>query len=145
MRRFLIGVLCTVVCLALLAGCAQSTTVFKGSGEKETNITLRIVTMDNEKLFDDKVKIIDDEPTVYKALKAAADEKELTLDIVGEDTPDMMFLNGINDLLSENPDFWMYYINQNMAESGMGTQSVKDGDVVEFIYGDFNNGYVEVK
>ena len=62
-----------------------------------------------------------------------------------KNTPDKMFVNGIADLKSENPNFWMYYINQQMAALGIGTQEVADKDVLEFVYGDYNLGYVEVK
>lgn len=144
MKKVISIVLCLTVALMLFAGCASVAT-YNGSGDKATTVTLRIVTMDGEKLFDDKVKVVDDSPTVYMALKAAAEAKKLMLDVVDEQTPENMFLNGIGDLVSENPNFWMFYVNQALSELGMGTQALADNDVVEFIYGDYNNGYVSVK
>ena len=144
MKKIVSIVLIVAAMLALLAGCQASAATYAGSGEKETVATLRIVTMDGEKLYDGKVKVADDNPTVYMALKAAADEKGLTLDIMGEE-PDSMFLNGINDLMGQDPQYWMYYVNENMAEKGIGTQELAEGDLVEFIYGDYSKGYMKIK
>jgi hypothetical protein len=118
----------------------DGTAIYLGESAAITEVTLRIVTLDGEILFDGPVLVVDDKPTVYMALQAAAEAADLTLDVSG-DTVDMLFLNGINDLVSENPVFWMYYVNQNMAELGMGTQPIAQGDLVEFIYGDYNVGY----
>ncbi len=138
---------CLILALTLLftGAAAQSVTpVYLGDSAAITTVTLRVATLEGEILFDGPVAVVDDNPTVYMALKAAADAAGLTLDISGEDTPDMMFLNGVNDLISENPVFWMYYINQGMADLGMGTQPIADGDVVEFLYEDWAAGYVEI-
>ena len=147
MKKIIVrAVLCVMASVLLFAGCASaSVATYTGSGETQTTAMLRIVTMDGEKLFDDEVKVIDDNPTVYMALEAAAEAKELTLDIPDASTPESMFLNGINDLASEEPKYWMFYINKEMAAAGMGTQTFAEGDVIEFIYGDYNAGYVEVK
>jgi predicted phage tail protein len=32
-----------------------------------------------------------------------------------------------------------------MAELGMGTQHIAQGDLVEFIYGDYNVGYQDIQ
>ena len=126
------------------AAAPEGTAVYVGESAAITAVTLRVVTLDGEILFDGPVLVVDDNPTVYMALLAAADAAGLTLDVSG-DTADTMFLNGINDLVSENPAFWMYYINQAMAELGMGTQPIAQGDLVEFIYGDYNVGYQDIQ
>lgn len=128
--------------LTLFAGC-QSMATYTGDGDQATVATLRIVTMDGEKLYDGKVKVVDDSPTVYMALRAVSEEKDMPLDIMGEG--DSMFLNGVDDLVGQDPDYWMYYINKEMAANGIGTQALAEGDLVEFIYGDYNTGYVEIK
>lgn len=143
MKKIVSIVLLACVLLFILAGCQSAMATYTGSGDTKTVATVRIVTVEGEKLYDNKVKVIDDVPTVYMALKAAAEDKDLILDIMGED--DGMFLNGISDLIGEDPNYWMYYINQEMAMAGIGTQALHEGDVVEFIYGDYNAGYVEVK
>ena len=135
---------CLILALALLftGAAAQSTTpVYLGDSAAITTVTLRVYTLEDEILFDGPVMVVDDAPTVYMALKAAAEATGMTLAISGEETPDTMFLNGINDLISENPIFWMYYINQTAAEFGMGTQAIAEGDVIEFIYEDWAVGY----
>jgi len=119
--------------------------IYNGTETPEASVRLRIVTTDGEKLLDGMVVTVAEHPTVFQVLKAGLDAAGIPLELVDENTPDKMFVNGIADLKSENPDFWMYYINQQMAELGIGTQEVKNGDVVEFIYGDYNLGYVEVK
>ena len=144
----LFSLACMLAFAMLLSGCAAPAAevpTYTGTGTTQTSVTLRIVTMEGEKLFDGAVKVVDDNPTVYMALKAAADSAKITLEVVDEATPDSMFLNGINDLVSENPNYWMFYVNKEMAAMGMGTQAIANDDVVEFIYGDYNNGYVEVK
>ena len=136
-----------ILALALLftgAAAQSATPVYLGDSAAITTVTLRVATLEGEILFDGPVAIVDDNPTVYMALKAAAEAAGMTLDISGEETPDMMFLNGVNDLISENPVFWMYYVNQGMADLGMGTQPISDGDLVEFLYEDWAAGYVEV-
>jgi len=147
-KVLLLTLACMLAFTMLLSGCAAPAAdvpTYKGTGSTETTVTLRVVTMDGEKLYDGAAKVVDDNPTVYMALKAAADSAKMTLDIVDEATPESMFLNGINDLLSENPNYWMFYVNKEMAAMGMGTQTIANDDVVEFIYGDYNNGYVDVK
>ena len=143
MKKTVSIVLLACVLLGLLAGCQSDMATYTGSGDTQTVAKLRIVTMEGEKLYDNTVKVIADSPTVYMSLKAAADDKGLTLDIMGEN--ENMFLNGINDLMGEDPNYWMYYIDGEMAMAGIGTQALGEGDVVEFIYGDYNAGYVEVK
>jgi predicted phage tail protein len=130
--------------LAETAAAPQGTAIYVGESAAITAVTLRVVTLDGEILFDGPVLVVDDNPTVSMALLAAADAAGLTLDVSG-DTADTMFLNGVNDLVSENPAFWMYYINQAMAELGMGTQPIAQGDLVEFIYGDYNVGYQDIQ
>lgn len=147
-KVLLITLTCLLVFSMTLSGCAApaaDASTYTGTGSTETTLTLRVVTMEGEKLYDGAVKVVDDNPTVYMALKAAANSAKLTLDIVDEATPESMFLNGINDLLSENPNYWIFYVNKEMAAMGMGTQVIANDDVVEFIFGDYNNGYVEVK
>lgn len=143
-KRILTGILLLGALAMVLAGCA-STPTFQGTGSKSTEVTLRLVTMEGEKLYDGKVKVVDDNPMAYMALKAAAQEKKLTLDITDESDPARMFLNGINDLKSANPAFWMIYINKYAATAGMGAQPISANDVVEFIYGDYNKGYSDIK
>ncbi len=144
-KRGLLVCLILALVFSFTGAAAQSTTpVYLGDSTAITTVTLRIYTVEDEILFDGPVAIVDQAPTVYMALKAAAEANDMVLEVSGEDTPDSMFLNGINDLLSENPVFWMYYINQASAELGMGTQPVADGDVIEFIYEDWSAGYVEV-
>ncbi len=137
--------LCTLPLAGALAQTAPAgTAVYVGESAAVTAVTLRVVTLDGEILFDGPVLVVDGQPTVYMALLAAADAAGLTLDVSG-DTADTMFLNGVNDLVSENPAFWMYYVNREMAALGMGTQPVVQGDLVEFIYGDYNVGYQDVQ
>lgn len=143
-KNILRTVLLLTACLVLFAGCANAVAAYTGSGDTQTTATVRIVTEDGEKLYDGKVKVVDDNPTVYMALKAAAGAKDLTLDIIDESMPDTMFLNGINDLVSEEPNYWMFYINAEMAMAGMGTQTFEEGDVIEFIYEDWSKGYIEI-
>lgn len=119
--------------------------VYNGTETPEASVRLRIVTTDGEKLLDGVVVTVAEHPTVYQVLKAGLDAAGIPLELVDENTPDKMFVNGIADLKSENPNFWMYYINQQMAALGIGTQEVADKDVLEFVYGDYNLGYVEVK
>lgn len=141
------ALVCLILAVSLLftGAAAQTTTpVYLGESAAITMVTLRLCTLEGEILFDGPVAVVDDSPTVYMALKAAAEAAGLALDISGEDAPDTMFLNGIGDLVSENPVFWMYYVNQSMAELGMGTQPILDGDVIEFIYEDWSAGYVEI-
>lgn len=145
MKKSIATLLLVCIIAALFTGCGAPVATYKGAGAKETTAKVRIVTMEGEKFFDDKVKVVDDKPTVYMALKAAADSKKLTLDIMDENDPSKMFLNGISDLKGQDPKYWMYYINKNIAQLGIGSQELKADDVVEFIYGDYNKGYVEVK
>jgi len=119
--------------------------VYNGTETPEASVRLRIVTTDGEKLLDGVVVTVAEHPTVYQVLKAGLDAAGIPLELVDENMPDKMFVNGIADLKSENPNFWMYYINQQMAALGIGTQEVADKDVLEFVYGDYNLGYVEVK
>jgi len=143
MKKIAVIVLLAAMLLLVLAGCQSAKAIYTGTGETETVARIRIVTMDGEKLYDGKVKVIDDGPTVYMALHAAAEDKDLRLDIMGDG--EGMFLNGINDLMGADPNYWMYYINRELAMNGIAVQAVNEGDVVEFIYGDYNEGYVEVK
>jgi len=128
---------------AAFAQPAGDSAVYLGESNAITTVTLRLFTLDGEILFDGPVTVVDKSPTVYMALMAAADAKGLALDVSG-DSLDMLFLNGIGDLVSENPAFWMYYVNQSAAELGMGTQPLAAGDVVEFLYGDYSVGYQEI-
>lgn len=144
-KRGLLLFLILALALLFTGAAAQSATpVYLGDSAAITTVTLRVATLEGEILFDGPVAVVDDNPTVYMALKAAAEAAGMTLDISGEETPDTMFLNGVNDLISENPVFWMYYVNQGMADLGMGTQPISDGDLVEFLYEDWAAGYVEV-
>ncbi len=118
--------------------------VYNGTQIPQAEVRLRLVTTEGEKLLDGMVIVVADVPTAYMALRAGADAAGIALDIMDEDKPENMFVNAVADLASENPNFWMYYINGEAAQLGIGTQEVKDGDVLEFIYGDYNLGYVEV-
>ncbi len=145
MRRFFALILMMVFCISALAGCSESNPEFIGQGTAKTTVTLRIVTMDGEKLFDSKVTVVDDNPKVYMALEAAAKSENLDIDISGKDKPETMYLIGIGDLVSVNPNYWMYYINKEKAQLGMGAQPIENKDTIEFLYGDYNMGYVEIK
>lgn len=139
--------ICCLLALAL-AGCSNKNgdlPVYQGSGTKETVLTTRIVTMEGEKLFDGDVKVVDDNPTAYMALQAAANSAGLKLGVSNADTPDQMFLDSIGDLAGANPNFWMIYIDKESTSSGMGTQTIAGGQVLEFLFGDYNKGYVEIK
>lgn len=118
--------------------------VYNGTQTPQASVRLRIVTVEGEKLLDGMVVVVDEQPTAYMALKAGLEAAGMPLELIDEDAPDKMFINGIADLKSENPSFWMFYVNQEMAQLGIGTQGVQDGDVLEFIYGDYNLGYVDV-
>lgn len=144
-KRGLLVCLVLVLVLSFTGAAAQSITpVYLGDSTQITTVTLRVYTLEGEILFNGPVAVVDQNPTVYMALKAAADTVGMTLEISGKDTPESMFLNGVNDLISENPVFWMYYINQTAAELGMGTHPIAEGDVIEFIYEDWSAGYAEV-
>lgn len=118
----------------LLTGCAASTAVFNGTGSRETEVAVRIVLDEDEVLYDGDVTVVDNSPTAYMALKAAADEKNIALEINASDTPSIMFLNGVGDIYSEDPKFWVLHVNGERAELGLGIEPVSEGDVVEFIY-----------
>ncbi|UUX35150.1 DUF4430 domain-containing protein [Fundicoccus culcitae] len=115
--------------------------VYQGEGDTETRVQLLVRTTENEVLFNDEVLIIDDAPTAYQALVAAAEAQDLELAVNGDD--ENMFLEGIEDLISENPNFWMIYVNGEPAEVGMAVLEVDEDDLVEYVYGDYSLGYVE--
>lgn len=131
MKRILV---CVMMSAVLLSGCTASVAEFKGTGSHQTEVAVRIVTDEDEVLYDGGVTIADNSPTAYMALKAAADEKNLALEINAQDTPDIMFLNGVSDIYSEDPKFWVLHVNGERAELGLGIETVSQGDVVEFIY-----------
>ena len=127
----LIGIMLS---MALLAGCAAPAAVFSGTGSRQTAVTVRIDAGGNNVLYDGDVTIVDNSPTAYMALKAAAGEKGLPLEINAPDTPDIMFLNGIDGISSEDPTFWTLQVNGEKAEFGFGIEPLNNGDIVEFIY-----------
>lgn len=136
MKKCLLMAVGIIMCVAFLTGCATSEPVFGGTGSRETTVTLRIATAGGDELYDDDVTIVDNMPVAYMALKAAANAKNLPLEINAQDTPDIMFLNGVDGIYSEDPKYWVLYVNGERAGFGMGIQTVEDGDTVEFIYQD---------
>lgn len=141
MRKGLLMAVGIIMCVAFLTGCATSEPVFGGTGSRETTVTLRIATEDGDELYDDDVTIVDNMPVAYMALNAAANCKNLPLEINAQDTPDIMFLNGVDGIYSEDPKYWVLYVNGEKAELGMGIQMLADGDTVDFIYQDRNEEY----
>jgi hypothetical protein len=133
-KHILIAVV--MICIAILAGCSAAAPVYSGTGSRETTVSMSIATADGKVLFDDDVTIMDNSPTAYMALEAAANAKSLPLEINAQDTPDIMFLNGIDGIYSEDPKYWVLYVNGEKSEFGMGIQTVEDGDAVAFIYQD---------
>lgn len=130
MRRYIVFV---IMCLVLLAGCAAAAGLFGSLGFESTVVSMRIDAGDDV-LFDGSVTIQDNHPTAYMALRAAADKKNLALEVNAADTPDIMFLNGINGIESEDPKFWTLQVNGVKAAQGLGTTPVCSGDRVVFIY-----------
>jgi hypothetical protein len=123
-----------MICVVLLTGCAAPVAAFSGTGSRQTVVTVRIDAGEESVLYDSDVTIVDNTPTAYMALKAATDAKSLSLEINAQEIPDIMFLNGIDGITSEDPKFWVLHVNGSKAEFGMGIETVKNGDVVEFIY-----------
>ncbi len=129
---------CAIITAVFFSGCAVSGAVFNGAGGRRTVVSVRIDAGGGNEYEGGDVTIKDNFPTAYMALKAAAEWKSLPLDICAEDTPDIMFLNGINGVESKDPFYWTLYVNGQKAKTGMGLTIVEDGDAVEFIYQDRN-------
>lgn len=45
------------------------------------------------------------------------------------------FVECINSICSDNNNYWMYYVNGEMAPVGAGDYSVRNNDTIEFKYG----------
>ncbi len=130
--------ICAVLSAAVFNGCSASEAVFYGTGSLQTTVSVRIGADVGSEYYSGDVTVADNFPTAYMALKAAAGYKNLPLEIYAEDTPDIMFLNGVNGVSSKDPLFWTLYVNGKKAEKSMGVTIVEDGDTVEFVYQDKN-------
>lgn len=45
------------------------------------------------------------------------------------------FVECINEICSDNNNYWMYYVNGEMASVGAGDYSARNNDTIEFKYG----------
>ncbi len=131
MKKYVVFI---IMCLVVLAGCAAAAGLFGGLGFESTVVSLRIDAGEENVLFDGDVTVAGSNPTAYMALKTAAGEKGLPLEINAQDTPDIMFLNGIGGIASEDPKYWILQVNGEKAAQGLGTEPVRSGDRIEFIY-----------
>jgi len=144
MKKCLLITAGLLMCLAMLTGCGVSEPVYNGTGSRETTVSMHIATAEGDVLFGGDVTIMDNIPTAYMALKAAANAKSLSLEINAQDTPDIMFLNGIESIYSQDPKYWVLFVNGEKAELGMGIQTVADGDAVTFIYQDRTEDEIKI-
>ncbi len=152
MNRKLLALALAVLLLFAASGIAEGAQedapalvgVYNATETPTVRVHLRVLTAEGETLLDGMVAVVAQAPTAYMALRAGLDEAGIPIELIDEATPENMFINSIADLASENPYFWMYFINGEMAQLGIGTQEIAEGDLLELIYEDYNLGYVEI-
>ena len=50
----------------------------------------------------------------------------------------MTFVDSIDGVQTGGGEGWLYYVNDQWAKAGIGTQHLSDGDIVRWSYGSFD-------
>lgn len=118
-------VLISLLLLATIAGLAfTGYSVNKGKSETKGKVILEV-----EVLGSVNQKIYDFENITALELLQKENNVNLTYSKYGA------FIECINEICSDNDNYWMYYVNGEMASVGAGDYNVKNNDTIEFEYG----------
>jgi len=118
-------VLISLLLLAITAGLAfTGYSVNKGKSETKGKVILEVDVLGNM-----NQKIYDFENITALELLQKENNVNLTYSKYGA------FVECINAICSNNDDYWMYYVNGEMASVGAGDYSVRNNDTIEFKYG----------
>lgn len=135
--------LLTIPLFFLLAGCSfQSLDVMPANkpapatnNEKSKSITLII----GEKKY--QLESASQAPiTAYDVLQKIAAREAIK--IKTKQYSFGVFVEGIGDKIGDKNNFWLYYINDQLANTAIDNQPVKNGDTIKFIFTNnnpFNN------
>lgn len=139
MKRIISLVLLVAICVCGMASCAKATV---------TNIDAKIIGVDNEVIFEGKVIVTVENPTVMNVLEAM--ERYGNVDTLEVGQGNTLTINGITTSTTEDGKgfyFWSYELNgvsendtidvsgtESYLLVGLDVQPVKDGDKVSFVY-----------
>ena len=139
MKKFIAIVLLAVMCVSALVSCTTATV---------TNIDAKVIGYNNEVIFEGKVVVTAENPTVMNVLEAMQLYGNIeTLEVGAANT---LTINGITTQTTDDGKgfyFWSYELNgvsENATTKvddiesnlllGIDEQPVKEGDKVSFIY-----------
>ncbi len=126
-----------LVPLALLIG-ASVTLVSTGiiTFEKPNNtadeITVALKVDNGENVI--TYEITTDNSTAFGVLEQAEKETDLTFQSDYFEEFQSHIINSINGIDSTDSNYWIFYLNGEMASVGVDQQYVKDGDIILFKY-----------
>ena len=139
MKKIIAIVLLAVMCVSALVACTPATV---------TNIDAKVIGYNNEVIFEGKVVVTAENPTVMSVLEAMQLYGNIeTLEVGAANT---LTINGITTQTTDDGKgfyFWSYELN-GVSENatvdvdgvesnllvGIAVQPIKDGDKVSFVY-----------
>lgn len=125
--------ICIVLCIfsiILISGCTEN--------ENNTNENLNEATLTIWESSSGEINyniVFNGTITVYDLLiKCKNENNNFDFNATYYDSYDSYFITSINGYESNNEYYWMYYVNGEMAMTGVNHQNVIDKDIIEFKY-----------
>ncbi|MEA1962720.1 MAG: DUF4430 domain-containing protein [Patescibacteria group bacterium] len=134
-----------LIIILVLTGCATVKTdlVLQNSKElgvedqaKEISVILKINNKQDERIFEHSIQ---EGKTAFDLMKELQNKDSIEFDYKESNVG--VFVNSINNIENNVSDniFWMFYVNDEMANVGIGAYDLQNGDVIEWKYIDTEN------
>lgn len=126
-RKMALVAVVIIALTAIFAGCANAPM-------EGPQISVNVVITAEEELLKEDV-LVNEESTADKAILIACQSKKLAYTL-----KDGMF-DYFGAIASTQTDGWLFYVNGTLADVGAAQYKLQDGDVVEFIYQNYDEAF----
>ncbi len=118
---------------------AKSNVILSEDNEKAISVTFRIsaATIDSGEIYPETVLYVAKDSTVFEILKEVCRTENIQLDYEKSSAYGLAYIKGINSIYEyDHGDLsgWMYRVNGEMPNIGVGYYKVEEGDIVEILY-----------
>lgn len=130
MKRIVSAFLLIITITLMATGCSSSVATFTkdANSTKSIQISFTAIGPKDEKMIDDKIKIVGEGANLLEVMEDYFKDKSLNL--VSENG----LVSTIKDLASDKENGWLLYVNGEMAPVGAAELILAEGDKIEWKY-----------